>query len=146
MDQLLHIVCPSCHTTNRVRQDKLAAAKCGKCRNPLFTGHPVELTTEAFAQHSQHNDIPMVVDFWAPWCGPCHMMAPAYDAAAKQLEPSVRFAKVNTDQEQALAARFSIQSIPTLILFKAGREVGRQSGALSAAQLTNWIRTHAERG
>jgi thioredoxin 2 len=140
VDQPLHIVCPSCHVTNRVQQDKLAVAKCGQCRNALFTGHPVELTTATFARHSQHNDIPMVVDFWAPWCGPCHMMAPAYEAAAKQLEPTIRFAKVNTDQEQELSARFGIQSIPTLILFKAGREVARQSGALSAPQLTSWLR------
>jgi thioredoxin 2 len=142
VDQPLHIVCASCHVTNRVRQDKLALAKCGKCGSTLFTGHPVELTAGAFNQHLAHNDIPMVVDFWAPWCGPCHMMAPAYEAAAKQLEPTVRFAKVNTDQEQDLAGRFGIQSIPTLILFKGGREVARQPGAMSATQLTNWIRMH----
>jgi len=139
MDQTLLIVCPSCHVTNRVQQDKLSAAKCGKCRNALFTGHAVELSTESFARHG-HSDIPLVVDFWAPWCGPCHTMAPAYEAAAKELEPTVRFAKVNTDQEQQLAARFGIQSIPTMILFKSGREVARQSGALSAPQITNWIR------
>ncbi len=142
MDQLLHVVCPSCHVTNRVRQDKLTAAKCGKCRDALFTGHPVELTSSAFSHHVERSDIPMVVDFWAPWCGPCHMMAPAYEGAAKLLEPSIRFAKVNTDQEQELAARFGIQSIPTLILFKGGREVARQSGAMSAPQLTSWIRAH----
>jgi thioredoxin 2 len=142
MEDLLHIVCPTCQTTNRVQRDKAVAATCGRCRTALFTGHPTELTASAFTQHLERNDIPMVVDFWAPWCGPCHMMAPAYEAAAKQLEPTVRFAKVNTDQNQQLAARFGIQSIPTMILFKSGREVARQSGALSASQLTNWIRSH----
>jgi thioredoxin 2 len=142
MDELLHIVCPQCHTTNRVRQDKLAAGRCGKCSNALFTGHPVELTSEALTRHLEHNDIPVVVDFWAPWCGPCRMMAPAYEEAAKLLEPTARFAKVNTDQEQELAGGLGIQSIPTLILFKAGREAARQSGAMSAPQLTSWIRSH----
>jgi thioredoxin 2 len=140
VEDLVHVVCPNCQTTNRVQQDKAAAATCGKCRTALFTGHPVELTSVAFTKHLERNDIPMVVDFWAPWCGPCHAMAPAYQAAATQLEPAIRFAKVNTDQEQDLAARFGIQSIPTMILFKAGREVARQSGALSAPQITNWIR------
>jgi thioredoxin 2 len=141
VDQTLHIVCPSCHTTNRVRQDKAAAGKCGRCGNALFTGRPVELTSSAFAMHVERSDIPTVVDFWAPWCGPCHAMAPAYEAAAKLLEPTIRFAKINTDQEQALAARFGIQSIPTMILFKSGREVARQSGAMSTPQITNWIRS-----
>jgi len=140
MDRPAHIVCPTCQTTNRVLPDKAAAAKCGKCGAVLFSGHPTELTASAFAQHMEHDEIPLVVDFWAPWCGPCHMMAPAYEAAAKQLEPTVRFAKVNTDQEQQLAARFGIQSIPTMILFKGGREIARQSGALSTPQITNWIR------
>jgi thioredoxin 2 len=142
MSEPIHIVCLQCHTTNRVQQDKLAAGRCGKCHSALFTGHPVELNSQALARHLEHNGIPVVVDFWAPWCGPCRMMAPAYEEAAKLLEPTVRFAKVNTDQEQDIAARLGIQSIPTLILFKGGREAARQSGALSAPQLTNWIRSH----
>jgi len=141
MPDPVHVVCPHCHATNRVLQDKLTSGpQCGQCRRPLFTGHPVELSDYAFARHIDRSDIPVVVDFWAPWCGPCHTMAPAYEEAAKQLEPSVRFVKVNTDNEQVLATRFGIQSIPTLILFKGGREAARQSGALSASVLVNWIR------
>ena len=141
MSEPIHIVCPHCHATNRVRQDKLRSGpQCGQCQRPLFTGHPVELVTDTFDRHIERSGIPVVVDFWAPWCGPCRMMAPAYEDAAKQLEPSVRFAKVNTDNEPTLGARFGIQSIPTLILFQGGRDVARQSGALSAPALAAWIR------
>jgi thioredoxin 2 len=142
MAEAIHVVCPQCPAINRVRPDKLAVAKCGQCGHPLFTGHSVELTSNAFGRHIERSEIPVVVDFWAPWCGPCRMMAPEFEQAAKALEPSVRFAKVNTEQEQGLAARYGIQSIPTLILFQGGREVARQSGALNAAQLAGWIRAH----
>jgi thioredoxin 2 len=100
----------------------------------------VELTSSAFSRHIERSGLPVVVDFWAPWCGPCRMMAPEFEKAAQQLEPSVQFAKVNTEDEQGIAARFGIQSIPTLILFQGGREVARQSGALNASQLIDWIR------
>jgi thioredoxin 2 len=108
---------------------------------PLFTGHPIGLTAKDFDLHASRADIPLVVDFWAPWCGPCRMMAPAYEQAAQVLEPHVRLAKVNTEEQQALASRFGIVSIPTLIVFKGGREVARQPGALSQQDIVRWVRS-----
>ena len=136
----LHIVCPHCHTTNRVGvADLRSAPDCGKCHQSLFDGHPLALAASSFDRHIGHNQIPVLVDFWAPWCGPCRMMAPAFEQAATLLEPQMRLAKLNTEEAQAIAARFNIRSIPTLALFVGGKEVARQAGAFRSAQdIAQW--------
>lgn len=141
MTEPIQVTCPQCQTANRVPRQRLGdRPRCGKCKGPLFTGQPLEFDEQGFERAIRLNDLPLVVDFWAPWCGPCRTMAPHFEACARQLEPEFRLAKVNTEQTPALANRFGIRSIPTLIAFHRGREVGRFTGALSAQQLMQWIR------
>lgn len=142
MTEALHIVCPHCHTTNRVQSAQLGQAPdCGSCHQPLFVGAPLALDAQSFDKHLQRNHIPVLVDFWAPWCGPCLAMAPAYAQAARELEPHVRVAKLDTEAHQALGARHAIRSIPTMALFQGGREVARVSGAMSTADIVRWVRS-----
>jgi thioredoxin 2 len=141
MSNPVHVVCPHCHAVNRVPAERLGQApQCGQCHRPLFDGHPVELDTASFQRHVERSDIPLLVDFWAPWCAPCRMMAPQFVQAAALLEPGVRLAKVNTEAEQVLGARHGIRSIPTLALFRGGREMARQAGAMGAQEIVRWVR------
>lgn len=143
MNANVHVVCPHCHTTNRLPRERLGGdARCGQCKQVLLAGEAFELSQADFARHVASSDLPLVVDFWAPWCAPCRAMAPAYEAAAAKLAPGVVLAKLNTEAEPELAARFAIRSIPTLVAFKDGREVARRSGASDLPGLVQWITSH----
>jgi thioredoxin 2 len=141
MSGSLHVVCPACDAVNRLPSERLGAdPKCGQCHRPLFVGAPVALDESRFAHHLGRSDLPLLVDFWAPWCGPCRTMAPAFESAARTLEPQVRLLKVNTEEAQGLAARLGIRSIPTLALFRGGSEVARTAGAMDARSIVAWAR------
>ena len=139
----VNAVCPACGTVNRIAEDRAAEAHCGKCSQPIFSGHPVVVTQESAERHITRSDLPVVLDFWAPWCAPCRAMAPVFEQAAQALEPHVRLLKVNTDKEQELAARFGIRGIPTFVIVRDGKEVARTSGAMPGPRFLEWVRGNA---
>ncbi len=140
MSELMQVVCLSCGVINRFPANKIDDLPyCGRCKIPVFTGEPMVLNAALFARLQKHDQLPLLVDFWAPWCGPCRQMAPAFARAAEQLEPAMRLAKINTEDEPDLALRFNIRSIPTLILFSKGREMARQPGAMGLNDIIHWV-------
>ena len=143
MTDIRHLVCPHCHKVNRVPADKLSSGgNCGACKQPLWPDQVLELTDQSSANHTGRSDLPVQVDFWESWCGPCKMMAPVFTQVASQMAAKIRFAKVDTEQAQDVSARYNIRSIPTMILFKNGKEIDRLSGALDQSVLTNWVNNH----
>ena len=138
-DDSIQLACPKCAAVNRIPAQRIAdIPRCGRCQQALFAATPVALTSATFDNHAVRSNLPLLIDFWAPWCGPCQSMAPQFEAAARQLEPQMRLAKVDTEAQPALGARFSIRSIPTLLLMQSGKEIARQSGAMGADQIVQW--------
>ncbi len=136
----VNVVCPHCKKINRIpKKERYAKANCGACKNSLLDAKPVEADSATFSTFVANSDLPVVVDFWAPWCGPCRMMAPAFEEAARSLPLKAQFIKVNTEENPHLGGQYGIRSIPTMVLFKGGREVDRVSGALSAQQIREWV-------
>ncbi len=143
MPQYIQLACPACGALNRVQSQRLDQAPvCGRCRHPLLDGQPLHLDAGRLQRLVEKDDLPLLVDFWAPWCGPCQSMAPAFAQAAALLAPRVRLAKLNTEENQETAARLGIRSIPTLVLFHRGREKARVSGAMPAEAIVDWVRGH----
>ena len=146
-DSLRHVVCPSCGAVNRIPGTRQASqARCGSCHQPLFSGKPIAVDAAQFERHLARNDILVLADFWAPWCGPCVAMAPAYERAAAELEPEYRLLKVNADEQPTLAARYGIRSIPTMILFAGGRPVAQTAGAMDTRRMVSWAQANAPAG
>ena len=140
MSEKLHIVCPHCHTTNRIAVDQLGGeANCGSCHQPLITGEPILLDASSFAKHVGRSQFPVVVDFWAPWCGPCRSMAPAFEQAANTLKTQAQLVKLDTEAHPQASAPYNIRSIPTMVVFKEGKELGRISGAMPASEIIRWV-------
>jgi thioredoxin 2 len=140
MTDPIHIVCGHCDSVVRLPSDRLDdAPRCPKCHHPIFEGKPINLTEASFDQHVGRNDLPVVIDFWAPWCGPCIAMAPHFETAARELGQKLRFAKLNTQDEPAPANRLNIRGIPTMIVFRGGKEIARQTGAMDSGRLTRWL-------
>jgi thioredoxin 2 len=140
MSEPIHIVCGQCDSVVRVPEDRLdQTPQCPKCHAALLSGEPITLRTASFDKHATRNDLPLVVDVWAPWCGPCRMMAPHFEEAARRFSKQARFAKINSDEEPNLSARFGIRGIPTLLVFKGGKEIARQSGAMDLGALSRWL-------
>jgi thioredoxin 2 len=146
-EEFLHVVCPHCSAVNRLPRPRLGEApKCGSCHQMLFAGAPVAVDAERFERHVLRNDIPVVVDFWAPWCGPCQAMAPMLERAAAMLEPRHRVLKLNTEVAPAIAARYGIRSIPTLMLFAGGEPVAQTAGAMDTRAILSWVAAHEPPG
>jgi thioredoxin 2 len=138
-----HVVCPRCAATNRLPADKPAIkGRCGACHEPLFAGHPVAVDAERFAKHRRDNDIAVLVDVWAPWCGPCRAMAPMFERAAGELEPDVRLLKLNADEQPRVASELGASSIPALFLMRGGKVIARAAGAMDTRRIVDWTRTH----